>query len=347
MATADELLSLTAEEETPNKIITVSLESRIISIPASIHILGVESDDDVRRLQFSVPRKYGEFDLSTFDIRVNFKSASGKGDLYLVDDLETPDDDTMTFSWLVDRVAFDRKGDVKFSICMKKFDDAGNVVKEFNTTVASLPVLEGLETDKAALTNGTTALDTVLFRLYAVEAASGLGKDGYYSIVKVGDEEDGAVFTVINQDGITEAVIKHGYSPVKGIDYWTEEDQIAMQTEANVHAKAYVDAWAPKTAVVTLTAAGWINNQQSASIDGVTEDNIVIIAPYPESQDTDAYSGCRIRGVSQSNDTIIFACDTAPIDDVRVNVAIYYSNSVFSKAGFTVSDDDDGNVVIG
>ena len=121
MATAKELLGMISD--VTDDSLVVNLDTRIISIPTSISVLGVESDDDTKRLRFMVPKNYGEFDLSTFNIQVNFKNANGDGDFYLVDDIEVSDD-VITFTWLIDRPAFARYGDVDFSLCMKKFDGA-------------------------------------------------------------------------------------------------------------------------------------------------------------------------------------------------------------------------------
>ena len=78
-------------------------------------------------------------------------NAKNTGDVYVVDD-KTIADDTITFSWLVGRVALAYKGSVRFIVCMKLYDSAmEEVIKEYNTTIASLPVLEGLETSEAAI----------------------------------------------------------------------------------------------------------------------------------------------------------------------------------------------------
>lgn len=146
MATADEILAESSG------ILTIDLNSRQIIIPPTITNLGVESDDDVLRLKFEVPRQYGEFDLSTFENRINILNANGEPDVYEVDDVKVAEDEKyFTFSWLVGRFAVQYKGDVKFVVCMKKYTDETKTVveKEFNSTVATLPSLEGLETDAA------------------------------------------------------------------------------------------------------------------------------------------------------------------------------------------------------
>ena len=147
MATADELLSTIDTDKT----LIIDKDLRTIIIPSSVKNLGVESDDDVLRLKFSMPRMYGDVDLSDFSIYINYMNAKNTGDVYVVDD-KTIADDTITFSWLVGRVALAYKGSVRFIVCMKLYDSAmAEVIKEYNTTIASLPVLEGLETSEAVI----------------------------------------------------------------------------------------------------------------------------------------------------------------------------------------------------
>ena len=157
MATADELLSTLDTDKT----LIIDKDLRIITIPSSVKNLGVESDDDVLRLKFSMPRMYGDVDLSDFSIYINYMNAKNTGDVYVVDD-KTIADDTITFSWLVGRVALAYKGNVRFIVCMKKHDDNSNVIREYNTTIASLPVLEGLETGETVIQQNPDIIEMLL-----------------------------------------------------------------------------------------------------------------------------------------------------------------------------------------
>lgn len=348
MATAEELLMGAAEPnaitESNEEILVADLTTRVISIPATLKILGVESDDDVKRLQFKIPRYYGEFDLFNFKIQINFENERRNGDVYSVNDVVNNDDNTLSFSWLVDRVAFEYPGDVKFSICMKLYDDTGVVVKELNTTYATLPVLEGLETEKALVDQNPSAFDQIMYRLYAVEAATGNGQNGYYTVIKSEQDDTGVLFTIVNQDGESVAYVRNGidgYTPVKGVDYWTPEDK----AEVEEHAKTYVDRWAPVYKTVSLIPSKWSDNEQTVTVSGVTADSIVVVSPYPNETDYRMYAINNIRCVSQRTDTLTFKCSIVPTEAMMVNVAIYHSNIEFSN-GITVTDDGEGNVSI-
>lgn len=346
MATADELLAAAAEAE--DKILTADLNTRVISIPASVKVLGVEADDDVHRLQFSIPRYYGEFDLSNFKVCINYENAKRGGDVYPVDDLEISDDSNfITFSWLVDRFAFKAAGDVKFSICMKLYEGE-EVKKEFNTTFATLPVLPGLETDTASIDYTPGVLDTVLMRLYAVEAATGLGKNGYYNVIKMTENDNGVLFTIVDQDGNTSAFVKHGtdgvagHTPVKGVDYFTQDEQNEFTASITAQAKEYINNWAPKFMTIELLAEEWANNELTVDAPGVTTDNLVFV-----DSDDEAYTDNEVKCIGQSQNSLTFKCGSTPSDDLLVNVSIFYTaDDVASAGNLTATDDGKGNVTI-
>lgn len=146
--------------------IVVNDDLRTMQIPSSIVLLGVESDDDVNKIPFQMPKEYSGFDLSTFEARINYMNANGDGDVYIVDDLAVDGDDPslMSFTWLVGRNACAYKGNTKFIVCLKKFDTTNPdvVVQEFNTTVYSLPVLEGLETTEAVEQQNADIIEHIL-----------------------------------------------------------------------------------------------------------------------------------------------------------------------------------------
>lgn len=185
MATTNELLEEMEAEmiSGENDVFIVDNNLRTVSIPESMPVLGVEHDDDVHRLYFQVPKMYGDTDLSDFDIRINYMNAAGDGDVYAVTDKEVSGDN-ITFSWLVGRHAFAQRGDVIFIVCLKQVDDEGNVIKEFNTTVTTLPpVLEGLETSELVIQENPDIIEQILARLDDLEENGGggsgtPGKDG-------------------------------------------------------------------------------------------------------------------------------------------------------------------------
>ena len=192
MATAEELLRGTSEG-TVDKTLYVDFDTRTIAIPPSIHQLGVESDDDVKKLTFRVPRHYYDCDLSTFRIFINYMNAKKEGDLFEVakNDLRITED-TIEFDWVVGRNALAYKGTAIFNVCMKKGSmqpDPENetqeifvVDQELNTTIAKLPVLEGLETGEAVAAEYADIL------MQWEEALFGIEDSAKQNIIRKGEE---------------------------------------------------------------------------------------------------------------------------------------------------------------
>lgn len=186
MATTDEILEqmennpelYAADQE---EICTIDNDLRTITVPSGLQTVGVESDEDVRRLNFQMPKQYHEVDLSEFNIRINFMNANNQGDVYAVTD-KSVSGDNITFSWLVGRNALAYRGSIRFIVCLKKTDAEGVVQQEFNTTIAQLTVLEGLETTEAVVAENPDVIEQILTRLDELEENGGgsgtPGKDG-------------------------------------------------------------------------------------------------------------------------------------------------------------------------
>lgn len=150
MTEAEKLLQETksavvAETQTED-ICVIDSDMRIIDIPEQFKVLGVESDKDVRSMQFRVPKTYKGTDLSAFTISVNYQNARGTKGRYIVTDKKVSGDQ-IEFSWTVGKTATVYRGDTRFIVCMRLAGSDGVIQKEFNTTLATMTVLEGLEVD--------------------------------------------------------------------------------------------------------------------------------------------------------------------------------------------------------
>lgn len=149
--TAEELLAQMESEimplsvESPDKCV-IDPESREIVIPETYQILGVESDEKVERIEFECPKIVGDnIDLSKLQIRINYQNANGDKDQYIVEDVET-NGDNIDFSWLLPRKVTMYRGTVNFVVCAVKVSGE-TIQNEWNTTLATSQVLEGLEVD--------------------------------------------------------------------------------------------------------------------------------------------------------------------------------------------------------
>lgn len=150
MTEAEKLLqgtkSAVVAETQMEDICVIDSGMRIIDIPEQFKVLGVESDKDVRAMQFRIPKTYKGTDLSAFTISVNYQNARGTKGRYIVTDKKVSGDQ-IEFSWTVGKTATVYRGDTRFIVCMRLTGSDGVIKKEFNTTLATMTVLEGLEVD--------------------------------------------------------------------------------------------------------------------------------------------------------------------------------------------------------
>lgn len=145
---AEELLKQMSAEPFAEEMVccVIDPETRVIDVPAEYQLLGVESDEKVERMYFQCPKIVGDnIDLSKLALRVNFRNANDQKDQYIVDDVEISGDN-ITFSWLLSRRVTQYKGNVSFIVCAVKASGE-EITNEWNTTLATAQVLEGLEAD--------------------------------------------------------------------------------------------------------------------------------------------------------------------------------------------------------
>ena len=167
--TAEELLAQMESEimplsvESPDKCV-IDPESREIVIPETYQILGVESDEKVERIEFECPKIVGDnIDLSKLQIRINYQNANGDKDQYIVEDVET-NGDNIEFSWLLSRKVTMYRGTVNFVVCAVKVSGE-TIQNEWNTTLATSQVLEGLPVDKQEPTEEQSDVITQLLNI--------------------------------------------------------------------------------------------------------------------------------------------------------------------------------------
>ena len=263
MATAEQLL---AEVTEVDKKLYIDFDTRQILIPNSIHQLGVESDDDVKKLTFNVPRYYYGTDLAEFNIYINYMNAKKEGDVFEVskDDVIIDEGNTLTFDWIVGRHAVAYKGIAIFNVCMKKGsmqpdpeDETQEIFvvdQEFNTTVAKLPVLEGLETGEAVIQEYPDILmqwEEQLFGIEdsaksnitqkgseVIEAVNAAGEEQRRQITLKGSEVLSEVANVKNEvtaEGETQktAIIQKGSEVIGSVNTAGEEQKAAIASKGS------------------------------------------------------------------------------------------------------------------
>lgn len=158
----------TSRAEPVNDIFQINPENRTITVPESEKIFGVANDGNAERKHFKCPKIVGDnIDLSTMHLYINYQNANGQKYPYLVEDVQT-DSDYITFTWLISPDVVAYKGQIKFIVCAKKADSSGNLVNEWNTTLAEGTVLEGLEVAGEVAERNPDIIEQILTRLNSI-----------------------------------------------------------------------------------------------------------------------------------------------------------------------------------
>lgn len=129
---------------------TLNPVSRELTLTEPRLIAGVESDENVRCLKFKFPKIVEGTDFTQMQLRINFMNSRQEKGQYIVTDLKPVDGeaDYITFTWQFSRLVTHYRGITKFVICAVKTDESGTITAEWNTALAQMRVLEGLEVDK-------------------------------------------------------------------------------------------------------------------------------------------------------------------------------------------------------
>lgn len=351
MATAEEILAGMTAEET-QQVLVIDNDLRRITIPEGVRLLGVTSDDDVLRLRFTMPRVYDEVDLSGFAIRINYLNAGSEGDVYPVVDAQT-DGDVIRFTWLVGRHACKFAGDVRFIVCLKR-SEGGEVAQEYNTTLATLPVLEGLETGEAVTQAHPDVIEAILRRLDTLESSGGVSSEQIANAVAAYLEknpvESGATAEQAAQiEANRKAIEALKESGVGGITEeadptvpdWAKQPSKPTYTAGEVHARP--DTWTPSASDVGADAAGTASGAVAAHntsgsshadlralIEGLTNR----LNALADSDDTTLDQLSEIVAYIKSNKALIDAVTTGKVStsDIVDNLTTNASGKVLSAA---------------
>lgn len=203
------------------------------------------------------------------------------------------------------------------------FDSQGNAVAQ--DAPESGISQENADARYLKLTGGTvtgfTTINSVIIPGENPEIAAVVGPNSKPFAVGVVDENSpnfataaGFLFT---SNGITATKqISLGGNKLEGIrPNPTDSDEAAS--------KAYVDSQKPKYVAVNLTAAGWSNNQQTVTINGVSAtETAQLIQPMPAVASQQAYMAAGIYCSGQAANSLTFTCSSVPTQDIAVYVVI-------------------------
>lgn len=235
-----------------NDIFWINPNTRVITVPETEKVFGVENDGNSERKYFKCSRIVGDgIDLSEMRLYVNYINANNEAYPHLIEDVEA-EDDAVTFSWLIPPAAVAYKGTIDFIVCAKKSDDNGVETTEWNTTIAQGTVLKGLEATSEITERNPDIIEQILKRLDSVNGGSGkladLKDDAEHRTVT--DAEKAAWNSKIDKTALDQAATDFlqqakesgefkgdpgeqgpagakgddGYTPQKGVDYFDGAD---------------------------------------------------------------------------------------------------------------------------
>lgn len=171
MPTVDELLNASNEVTT----CAINPDTREIIVPEKYKILGVFSDEKVTKIPFTCPRVVGNnVDLTEYNLYINYQNASGASNAYLIDDIVVSGDN-ITFSWLLSRYVTFSPGVVKYSFCAKKLD-GDTISNEWNTTIATGLVIQGLEATREIIEDNPDIIEALISKAHTHENKAVLDK---------------------------------------------------------------------------------------------------------------------------------------------------------------------------
>ena len=171
MPTVDELLNASNEVTT----CTINPDTREIIVPEKYKILGVFSDEKVTKIPFTCPKVVGNnVDLTEYNLYINYQNASGASNAYLIDDIVVSGDN-ITFSWLLSRYVTLSPGVVKYSFCAKKLD-GDTISNEWNTTIATGVVIQGLEATREIIEENPDIIEALISKAHTHENKAILDK---------------------------------------------------------------------------------------------------------------------------------------------------------------------------
>ena len=260
MSQADELLNTLSDETGVPETTVVAEEhiiigkDRIIRVPQSLRRIAVQFDHNIETVTFDCPRYWDDHDMSKMIVYINYLAPGGEPTPYLADNVtvDENDDSIMHFQWTISRNVTQNKGNLAILVCIKKTDDDGNEENHWNSELnKEFYVSEGMECDTQGIIDQYPDLVTQLLLMIGngetiesineiikreIEAyinehgISGGGiteEDKAELIASIMDSLGSTIETEVNEYFV-ENPVEDGYIPVKGVDYYTEEERAEL-----------------------------------------------------------------------------------------------------------------------
>lgn len=126
-------------------MIKIDVDTRKWEIPWEEKLLGVESDEKVKTLQFEVSKNeyFSGLNFTDSACYINYKNGNVIGQYGITDVIES--EGKVTFTWEVSREATRYKGKTYAILCAKKVREDGTIIREWNSAMGQFNVYEGIE----------------------------------------------------------------------------------------------------------------------------------------------------------------------------------------------------------
>lgn len=134
-----------------------------------------------------------------------------------------------------------------------------------------------------------------------------------------------AINFTVEQETTTDQEALGNYLNVTPFGVFTDKKD--MIRDGQLTHKFYVDnavsAVKPKAHKVTLTVAGWADNQQTVTLTGVSADeDSQFILPTPAAASRTMYNDCDVQCIAQAANSLTFSCATVPTDALSVYILL-------------------------
>lgn len=132
----------------------------------------------------------------------------------------------------------------------------------------------------------------------SIEYASSV--DGFLDLLQEDINQSGTIYQ------LPVCVVSLGAGGITGIVYSIKNAAVAAASASAIS--------------VTLAASGWVNNSQTVSVGGLTEDTAVVVSSDPSNHV--AYVEAGIYCYAQGDGTLSFKCEDVPAINLSVNVVL-------------------------
>lgn len=176
----------------------------------------MQYDHNSERFTFEIPKEIeGHNVMDCNVVEIHYSNMDNDG-VYDVTDMELVDD-VVKFSWLVSANATQIVGLLSFIIKFACVADDGSVDYAWHTDVyEKIKISKGMNNTDTVYTQYADVLEQWKMNVLAIAK----GTNGFSPVVDFTEVTDGVEIAITDEQGTKTAILKHGYTPVKGIDYF-------------------------------------------------------------------------------------------------------------------------------